>query len=56
MSLLGLDLLPHSLCLAKKPKDHISKAATKVYSLLGPLPPPEADDQGPAIKILKSSN
>jgi hypothetical protein len=28
----------------------------KVYSLIWPLPPPEADYQGPAIKELKSIN
>lgn len=44
LALAGLALLSHSLCLANK-----------VYCLLWPHLPPEADCQGGAIKVLKSS-
>ena len=49
----SLALPPDSLLLAKRIT--FQKLATKVYSLIWPLPPPEADHQGPAIKVLKSS-
>jgi hypothetical protein len=40
----------------QNPLDSIPKATLKVYSLIWPLPLPEADYQGPAIKVVKSSN
>lgn len=45
-----------ALFLAKDLQIAFLKLATKVYSLIGPLPPPETDHQGIAIKVLKSSN
>lgn len=57
MSLEGLALLPNSFYLAKKkkkPLDYILK--DRLQGLIWPLPPTEADFQGPVIKVLKSSN
>ena len=51
----GLALLPHSLCLAKNRQSPFLKLATKIYSFIWPLPPPEADFQGPAIKVLNTA-
>ena len=56
MALAGLVLLPHSLCLIQKHQITSLKLTTKVYSLIWLLPSPKADYQGPAKKVLKSSN
>lgn len=46
---------PPSLHLAKCLMTSL-KLATKIYSLIRPLPPPEADNHGPALKVLKPRN
>lgn len=56
MALAGLALLLHTLFLAKTHKITLLILATKVYALIWPLPPPEADYQSLAIKVLTSKN
>lgn len=55
MTLAGLDL-PRSLCPAKNCEIAFLKLTTKVYSLIWLPPTSEAEYQGLAIKVLKSSN
>lgn len=56
LSMANTALAGHALCLAKNYYIVSLKLATEVYSLIWPLPPTESDHQGPAIKVLKSSN
>ena len=52
MALVGFALLSHSLGLAKYHK-LTSLKLVLIYPLITPIPPLEADYQGPAIKILE---
>lgn len=50
LALVGL-AFPHYFFLANL-LDYVPKASLEVYSLICPLPPPEANHQGPVINTL----
>lgn len=56
MALASLAFLLPSLCLAENCYIIFLKLVTKVYLLIWPVLHPEADYQGPLIKVQKSRN